>query len=68
MVLCGEWIREEFIANDGQNVRHFIHSPGPLRDKNGRAGTKVMVGEIGKSGNVREQFNGQNGLGLVMFR
>lgn len=39
-------------------VRHSIHSPGPLRDKNDRAGTKVMVEEIGKSGNVRELFNG----------
>ena len=58
MVPCGEWIREEFIANDGQNVRHSIHSPGLLRDKNGRAGTKVMAGEIGESGNVQELFNG----------
>lgn len=58
LVPSGEWITEEFIANDGQNVRHSIHSPGPLRDKNDRAGTKVMVEEIGKSGNVRELFNG----------
>lgn len=56
MVPCGEWITEEFIANDGQTVRHSIHSPGPLRDKNDRAGTKVMVGEIRKSGNVLENY------------
>lgn len=48
LVPSGEWITEEFIANDGQNVRHSIHSPGPLRDKNVELGLRSWLRRSGK--------------------